>query len=484
MLNHTANNSQWIREFPSATYNTDDCPHLWSAWLLDDAIMKFSHQFSKKQVPECPSAPYIGNEGDLATVMGVIRKNVIDPLKLYEFFLCDVPKVMREDFIPAIQNIESSYTDEMKARFERANLLMKPRFEALSEYLTVGFGGPERMGVKLKMPEAAVYFMVVNNRNKINAQKEVEKLLCQLNDHWMAKATGFMKEAMQALEGNIRYFKIECKKSQITPINRIVEPYFTELNNAKKSKVAHNGWIMGHNCMEDFGMTGFHYLRRTINVWGDCVKLRYGTCPNDSPELWRHMTEYVQSMASISDGFRLDNTHSTPVHVCQYLLQAARTKNPNLFVMAELFTSSAKLDAMFCQKLNLNGLVRELQNRSDTRSTGDYFHSITCRDAVLGMIDESFQDIKGRPYRMLVSKKPEDIIYDCTHDNPSVVDKFQTGRIALPHLGLNCMADKAIATTWGYDQLVHKQIHCVEEKRLYPIEDQRSFVRNIMDGNE
>lgn len=106
---------------------------------------------------------------------------------------------------------------------------------------------------------------------------------------------------------------------------------------------------MGHNCMDDFGIVGFHYLRRTINVWGDCVKLRYGTCPADSPYLWKHMTEYVQSMASIADGFRLDNTHTTPVHVCQYLLQAARTKNPNLFVMAELFTSSAKLDAMFCQ---------------------------------------------------------------------------------------------------------------------------------------
>lgn len=232
VLNHTANNSKWIRDHPSATYNTDDCPHLWSAWLLDDAIMKFSLAYSKKQVPECPSAPYIGNEGDLATVLEVLRKKIIEPLKLHEFFLCDVPKVMREDFIPAIQNIESYKSQEIKAKFEKENLFLKPRFEALSEHLTVGFGGKERMGVKLKMPEAAVYFMIVNNRNKDNAMKEVEKLLCQLNDHWMAKATGFLKEAMNALEGNIRYFKIEQKKSQITAINRIVDPYFTEMENA------------------------------------------------------------------------------------------------------------------------------------------------------------------------------------------------------------------------------------------------------------
>lgn len=129
-----------------------------------------------------------------------------------------------------------------------------------------------------------------------------------------------MNEAYGAIEGNIRYFKTELKKSLINDQNFIVDPYFTELPNAKKSKVAHNGWIGGHNCMEDFGYVGWNYLRRTVNIWGDCIKLRYGNCPADSPFLWQFMTTYVQEMAEIADGFRLDNTHSTPIHVCQYLL--------------------------------------------------------------------------------------------------------------------------------------------------------------------
>ena len=58
--------------------------------------------------------------------------------------------------------------------------------------------------------------------------------------------------------------------------------------------------------------------------------------------------------------------------------------------MAELFTDSAELDALFCQKLNLNGLVRELQNRGDASSLGDYFHKLTCQEAVLGCIDNKF----------------------------------------------------------------------------------------------
>ena len=46
VLNHTANNSNWIVEHPDSTYNTDDCPHLWSAWVLDKAIQDFSEDFS------------------------------------------------------------------------------------------------------------------------------------------------------------------------------------------------------------------------------------------------------------------------------------------------------------------------------------------------------------------------------------------------------------------------------------------------------
>ena len=78
---------------------------------------------------------------------------------------------------------------------------------------------------------------------------------------------------------------------------------------------------MDHNPMIDFAEEkDFPYLRRNINIWGDSIKLRYGKSPSDSPYLWKHMSDYVCQMAEIFDGFRLDNAHSTPMHVCQYLL--------------------------------------------------------------------------------------------------------------------------------------------------------------------
>ena len=208
VLNHTANDSPWIVDHPEATYNTDDCPHLWSAWAFDQALQDFSLQFAQRKISECPSAPFIRNEAELAQVMQAIQKRVIGPLKVHEFFLCEVPQVMKEQFVPAIQRLEQGELEDYKEKFERDGWFLKDHFELIRDKLTVGHGsGPKKFGVQLKMPEAAMFFLLVNQRNKEGARKEVERLLCQLNDDWMRRCGEYMKEAYGALEGNIRYFK-------------------------------------------------------------------------------------------------------------------------------------------------------------------------------------------------------------------------------------------------------------------------------------
>ena len=120
---------------------------------------------------------------------------------------------------------------------------------------------------------------------------------------------------MENSRGAMRYFKLKLEKPLITTQNRLLDPYFSVLKDG--SKVVHNGWILDQRPDIDFASEiNWNYLRRTINIWGDSIKLRYGTCPADSPFLWTHITEYVKQMAFCFDGFRLDNAHSTPLHVC------------------------------------------------------------------------------------------------------------------------------------------------------------------------
>ena len=105
----------------------------------------------------------------------------------------------------------------------------------------------------------------------------------------------------------------------------------------------------------------FNYLRRHVVIWGDLVKLRYGNSKKDSPYLWKHMKSYVQTMAKAFHGFRFDNAHSTPIHVCEYLLRKARKGQPIIVRIRRTIYGYSWNGCSCCvnKKIGFNSLVRE-----------------------------------------------------------------------------------------------------------------------------
>ena len=221
--------------------------------------------------------------------------------------------------------------------------------------------------------------------------------------------------ALANIQSGAMYQHVDPKGPQETAVSaekEFLAPYFTcpslasleeELALAWADQgqecMAHNGWVMGQDPLVNFALPGSEvnfqtsaillvlgtqlasshllfqvYFRRELVAWGDSVKLRFGASPSDSPFLWQYMREYVEQTADMFDGVRLDNCHSTPLHVAAYMLDSARRVNPNLYVCAELFTGSEEKDNIFVNRLGINSLIREGLAAWDSHELGRMLH--------------------------------------------------------------------------------------------------------------
>ena len=191
----------------------------------------------------------------------------------------------------------------------------------------------------------------------------------------------------------------------------------------------------------------------------DCVKLRYGTGPADSPWLWQHMAKYTARMAEIFHGFRIDNCHSTPIHVAQYLLDAARSKRANLYVACELFSGSEEIDALYVSQLGITSLIREAMGANDSWELGRLCHRHG------GTHVGSFIAQSSLALRPCL---PGALFMDCTHDNETPAQK-RTPEDAVPTAAVVAMAVSAVGSVRGYDELFDRTIDVVHETRQYPL---------------
>ncbi|BGP12177.1 hypothetical protein JCM10213_004743 [Rhodosporidiobolus nylandii] len=498
VLNHTANNSEWLQVHPEAGYSPSTSPHLTGAVELDQALSHLSTQLPTLNLPTV-----LRSESDLEQIMHHIEHTLLPSLKLWEFYALDV-EGLKGEFAAAWKEGKAAQANGAKkgGAEDLASLPIEQRAQRFAEaalpenWHHLG----ERFHARLVLPGAVSFIRsYLPSASAEEATEEVGRLLDVLNVERYRVWDEDRKAILENTRGRVRYTRLEKggpEKGEITKGSPLVEPLFTYLpSNSTTSShpasalaLANNGWIWAADPLTDFASPASRtYIRRDLIVWGDCVKLRYGPSPDANPWLWSHMAKYVENLAGVFDGFRLDNSHSTPIHVGEFLMDKARAVNPDLCVCAELFTGSQEMDMLWVCRLGINSLIREAYNANSPKEQSGLLYGFGLGKPIGSMDTDCLSEsttvtLSGRTRRAKLlphpGSTPHAFLMDITHDNESPLSK-RTAEDALPTGALVTFGRAAAGSNRGFDDLYPKLLDVVSEVRKYEEVDAEAGIGGI-----
>ncbi|ODV91009.1 glycoside hydrolase family 13 protein [Tortispora caseinolytica NRRL Y-17796] len=462
VLNHTANNSAWLQEHPDSGYNINNSPHLSAAYELDTRLLEFSTEMKLLGYPTV-----LNSTDDLLVIMEGIKRDVLPSIRLWEFYVIDVVTIVTE-----ARNIWKKADGQITPIPIPTGGSFEDKAHFIGEVAGIGFdmcGG--RFHRRLDIEKAMGYFAslpgVDSNMGYVRFGEMVQRVIDALNVKFYHEFDDDISVMLEQLFNRIKYTRLDDhgpKMGEITPDSPLIETYFTRVKTTTGEVVglANNGWIWAANPLVDFASPRSKaYIRREVIVWGDCVKLRYGAKPEDSPYLWDRMTKYVQICAKHFKGFRIDNCHSTPLHVGEYLLDKAREVRPDLYIVAELFSGSEAMDKIFVERLGINSLIREAMQCWTPAELSTLVHKHGGRP--IGSISRGTVD--GKPVHIRASPIHA-LFMDCTHDNETPYQRRTLGD-TLPNAALVAMCACAIGSVVGFDEGYPHLLNVVSEVREY-----------------
>lgn len=453
VLNHTSDDSEWIKEHPECGYNLSNSAHLRPAFLLDSAFIWLMQDLVFDKLLLTDELTTTIDKADLKKIAILLKTFYVPMLKIWELFMINI--------------------EEAKSRFHNIE----------KGSLRIHYNYQRNNAKVLSIPEG------------VETLADLQKLLNEENLKKRAEINGYLDYAVNNALNAIEYERLNPSGPYYgKPVDSkrpLVAPYFTHtpleffnisreewlMDNKGQEFMAHNGWVMGSSSTQDFAAPSSNvYLKRELIAWGDCIKLRYGSGAQEVPYLWEHIEKYVKSQAKVFHGFRIDNCHSTPMHVAEFVVDVARSVRPDIYIMAELFTSSEAADNRFVNQIGITSLIREAMSAQNARELGRLVYRFG--GTPVGAFYQHGNDL-------LKPSVAHAIFFDQTHDNDSPINRRSAYDVPATTAIIN-MANCATGSNRGYDELVPHHINVVTEARLYPLEvDQNAGIlplRRIING--
>ncbi|XP_063718426.1 glycogen debranching enzyme-like [Symsagittifera roscoffensis] len=469
VLNHTSYDSPWIHEHPEAGYNLVNSPHLKPAFVLDRLLWQLTLDVNAGKYAKKGVLPTPVTSETLEILRNVFISEVLPKHKIAEFYLADVDTLVSEfrAKLKGLLDAPGRLPGDVAVQ-----LVQDPKYNL--------FG----CTVDLEAAVAKFYFQrPQKNYSELveAAVSDFEAHVTRLNKEKKERIQGFLLDGVGNCVANAGYVFLDPngpKWDKIAEETPIVWRYFSEhpyqtMTTTEEMAAidepevachfkACNGWIMCDDPLRNFAEPGsMVYLKRELIVWGDSIKLRFGQCREDSPYLWDRVEKYCAKTAEMFDGIRLDNCHSTPLHVAEFAVDTCRRVKKDFYVMAELFTGREDLDMVFVNRLGITSLVREAMSAYNCRELGRQVHRYGGRPV------GDFYLPSSTP-RPLTPSLPHALFMDYTHDNqPSAVQKRHPVDL-LASAAAVAMGGYGTGSSRGYDEMVPHYIDIVNEKRLYP----------------
>lgn len=467
VYNHVATGCPLLAKHPEVAYNLSNSPHLRPSFLFDRII----HYFSKSVGEGAHTGDGIPSEissSHLYTIRQYLFHHVLPKYKFDEFVTVDVNKAI-DEFRCRIKDSKNPKISSKDINVLQVAVIQDPKYR--------------RNGCSVDI-DAAVKFVNASWDDVSNEDERIGRCcdilqahLHKLNNERRNKITNDVCAGVDSCISHCRYWFFEsgdpnykriCESTPLAP-RYFVYPYDAVSAEEDEKRVygsekvaeqcmAYNGWTANNDPLRSFADVGSDvYIRRELIVWNDLVKVRYGDSIDDCPALWDYMKRYTIDTVEVFKAVRLDNCHSTPIQVAEYMLDAARKLSPDLYIFGELFTGSEDLDNIFVNRLGITSLVRESMSSYNAYDFGRQIHRYG---------GQSVGAFYHPPTRPIVSGIAHAIFYDVTHDNMCPITAHSIYDL-LPRMCLTNMACCSTGSSRGYDELVPHHIDVVTEKRLY-----------------